>query len=247
MFRRLAEVDLRDNRPRKEGRLHKERTMSTVRIHRRSATVVAFAMLVAALHVPASAAPPKASITINDVSVTEGNSGTRVLSFTARIKGRRSTGASVAWATENVAATAGSDYNAGSGTVSFSSGKTQKVNITVVGDQTDEPDETFNVNLSGAVNAKIADVQGVGTIMDDDEAATLSIADDVVGEGNLGSTASANFDVTLSQAADDPGDGGLCHRERQCHGRKRLHRHERHTHFRRRSDGEVRRHRRPRR
>jgi hypothetical protein len=178
--------------------------MNAIGLHRRSATVVVFAMFIAALQVPAWGAPRKASITINDVQVTEGNAGTKTLAFTARIKGRRNAGTSVAWAAENVTATAGSDYVAGNGTVSFSSGKAQRINVTVLGDQTDEPNETLNVNLSGAVNATIADAQGVGTIVDDDEAATLSIADDVVGEGNSGATTPASFDVTLSKPLTTP-------------------------------------------
>jgi hypothetical protein len=175
--------------------------MNTDRLHRRSATVVVFAMLVGAFQLPASAAPPKPSISINDMVVIEGNAGTKVLSFTARVKGRGATKASVAWATDDVTATAGSDYNEANGTVSFSSGKSQRINITVLGDVVDEPNETFNINLSGPVNAKITDAQGVGTIDDDDEAATLSIADVVVGEGNTGATTPASFDVTLSKPA----------------------------------------------
>jgi hypothetical protein len=178
--------------------------MNAVRLHRRSATVVVFTMLIASLQIPAWAGPRKASITINDVQVTEGDAGTKTLGFTVRIKGRGAAGASVAWETQNGTATAPGDYNSGNGTVSFSSGKTQRINVTVLGDETDEPNETLNVNLSGAVNATIADARGVGTIVDDDEAATLSISDDVVGEGNLGATTPASFDVTLSKPLTTP-------------------------------------------
>ena len=38
----------------------------------------------------------------------------------------------------------------------------------MIGDKKQEPDETFTVNLSGAVDAGIADGQGLGTILDDD-------------------------------------------------------------------------------
>ena len=61
------------------------------------------------------------------------------------------------------------DYNAASGTVTFSPGTTEQVILVgVKGDKRDEPDETFVVNLSNAVNAVIVDGQGVGTILDDD-------------------------------------------------------------------------------
>jgi len=53
------------------------------------------------------------------------------------------------------------------------------------------------VNLSGALNATVADAQGVGTIVNDDTQPTISINDVTVQEGNSGTT-SANFTVTLS-------------------------------------------------
>ena len=42
--------------------------------------------------------------------------------------------------------------------------------MTTINDTAVEPTETFNVNLSGATNATIADAQGVGTINDNDTA-----------------------------------------------------------------------------
>ena len=64
-----------------------------------------------------------------------------------------------------------------------------------------EPNETFFVNLTSAVNATIADTQGVGTILNDDSAPpTLSISDVTVREGNSGTT-NAVFTVTLSAAS----------------------------------------------
>ena len=66
-------------------------------------------------------------------------------------------------------ALAGSDYTAGSGTVTFTAGATTAtVTVAVSGDRTREPNETFLVNLSNAVNATIADAQAIGTIQNDD-------------------------------------------------------------------------------
>jgi hypothetical protein len=52
------------------------------------------------------------------------------------------------------------------------------VTVPVVGDALDEPDETFVVNLSNLVGSpgRISDGQGVGTIVDDDPAPSLSVA-----------------------------------------------------------------------
>lgn len=75
----------------------------------------------------------------------------------------------VNWATADGTATAGQDYVAASGTLTFSPGETQKtISVTVSGDVVPEPNETFRVVLSGAVNASIADGDGLGTIEDDD-------------------------------------------------------------------------------
>ena len=76
----------------------------------------------------------------------------------------------VNFATANGTATAPTDYTANSGTVTFAPGVTsQTVTVQVNGDTTVEPNETFNVNLSGATgNATITDAQGVGTIVNDD-------------------------------------------------------------------------------
>jgi hypothetical protein len=76
----------------------------------------------------------------------------------------------VRYATANGAATAGSDYVATSGTLTFAPGETSKtVNVTVKGDNQKESSETFFVDLSGAsMNALIDVVRGIGTILDDD-------------------------------------------------------------------------------
>ena len=67
----------------------------------------------------------------------------------------------VAYATANGTATAGSDYQAASGTLTFAAGETSKtITVLVNGDRLAESNETFFVNLSGPTNAIIADGQG---------------------------------------------------------------------------------------
>ena len=67
------------------------------------------------------------------------------------------------------ATTGGNDNVAASGTLTFApSVATQTISVTINGDMTVEPNETFTVNLSNAINAAIADAQGVGTIINDD-------------------------------------------------------------------------------
>src|SRR6185312_8182699 len=137
-------------------------------------------------------------LAINDVSVTEGNSGTATANFTVTLSPASSQTVQVNYATGNNTATAGSDYTTASGTVTFAPGQTTRpVSVFVSGDTTFEPDETFNVNLTSPVNATVGDAQGVGTITNDDSQPTISINDVTVNEGNAGTT-TATFTVSLS-------------------------------------------------
>jgi hypothetical protein len=77
----------------------------------------------------------------------------------------------VGYATANGTAGAGVDYAATNGTLTLPSGQTTgTISVLVLGDQVAEPHETFVVNLSAPVNATIADAQGLGTILNDDQA-----------------------------------------------------------------------------
>ena len=71
------------------------------------------------------------------------------------------------------------------GTVTFTPGQTTvQIQVAVVDDATDEPDETFVVNLAGATNARIEDNTATGTIEDDDDPPTISVQDQTVNEGD---------------------------------------------------------------
>ena len=141
------------------------------------------------------------SLSINDVSVVEGNAGTTTANFTVSLSAASGQTVTVNYATVNSTATAGSDYVTANGTLTFTPGQlTQPISVTVNGDLTNEANETFLVDLSTPGNATIADSQGVGTITDDDSQPTLSINDVTVTEGNAG-TVNATFTITLSQAS----------------------------------------------
>jgi large repetitive protein len=108
---------------------------------------------------------------INDVTVKEGNAGTRTATFTVTLSPSAFERASVRWTTANDTATAPSDYTAASGFLSFLPGQSAKtLNVTVRGDTTFEPDESFLVVLSQPSGAVLADGQGRGTITNDDAA-----------------------------------------------------------------------------
>ncbi len=137
--------------------------------------------------------PVVPSLSINDVSITEGDSGTKTLTFTVSLSPSSSQTVTVAYATADGTATAGSDYQSTSGTLSFAPGDTSKpVNVTINGDTTVEPDETFFVNLSNAANAPVIDSQGIGTIQNDDTALVV-ISQVYGGGGNTGATYTNDF------------------------------------------------------
>lgn len=140
-----------------------------------------------------------ATLSINSVSTTEGNSGTKNLTFTVTLSAAQSASVTVNYATSNGTATAGSDYVSKSGSLTFSAGETSKtVSVTINGDTVQEADETFNVTLSSASGATIGTGTGIGTITNDD-AISISISPTTLSttEGNSGST-NASYTVTLS-------------------------------------------------
>ena len=141
------------------------------------------------------------ALSISNVTVTEGNSGSVTAQFTVTLSASSSQTVTVNYATANSTATLGSDYTSASGSLSFSPGTTSRtISVAVLGDVFDEVNETFVVNLSDAVNASIAKAQGIGTITDDDATPSLSINDVSLTEGNAG-TKPFTFTVTLSAAS----------------------------------------------
>ena len=109
------------------------------------------------------------TISINDVSITEGNSGTKAATFTLTLSGPSVEAIAIRATTAPGTATASTDYNPVNSVVIFQPGTvTRTIDVDIIGDTTPEPDETFFVNLSEPFGTTIADGQGVGTILDDD-------------------------------------------------------------------------------
>ena len=145
--------------------------------------------------------PVVPTISVGDASVVEGNSGTKQMVFTVSLSQAATGPVTVNYATANGTATAGQDYVAKSGTVTFAAGETQKtISITVNGDKVAELNETLALNLSSPSGATIADGAAVGTILTDEAIAPkIKVADAAVKEGDSG-TRDLSFTVTLSQA-----------------------------------------------
>ena len=148
-------------------------------------------------------APLPPSLRIGNCTVTEGNTGTSSATFTVTLSVASAETITVDYATGDGSATAGSDYQAVSGTLTFAPGETSKtITVPVIDDRLVEPTEYFYVALTGATNAVIADDAGAGIILDDEP--RISISDVTKAEGKKGQTTLFTFTVTLLAAYDQP-------------------------------------------
>ncbi|MGI0491461.1 Calx-beta domain-containing protein [Alkalinema pantanalense CENA528] len=141
-------------------------------------------------------ARPTISFASSSVSTVEGNSGNTPATFTVNLSNPSSEVVTVNYATQNGTATAGSDYTANTGTLTFNPGETSKnITIQVIGDTTPEVNETYQVQLSSATNGTFSGggstLVATGTITDDDAPVVpkVSITPTLVSktEGNSGS------------------------------------------------------------
>lgn len=124
------------------------------------------------------------TVSISDATIVEGDAGTSVMTFTVT-RSDANSAFSLDYETHDTTASAGSDYQPTSGTLTFSAGGalTQTITVTINGDTTIEPTETFTVNLSNLQQVtgttQIADGSATGTIQNDD--ITISYIHDIQG------------------------------------------------------------------
>lgn len=143
------------------------------------------------------------ALSINDVTLSEGASGTTNFTFTASLSSPAlAGGVSFTAATGNGSATAGSDYTSQSQVLSIAQGSsTATFTVPVTGDATFEADEIFFVNLTGVSGAALADGQGLGTITNDDAPPAPSFTAGPVSAINQ-SSATFAFTVTSPATAE---------------------------------------------
>ena len=144
--------------------------------------------------------PP--ALSINNVQVVEGSAGPTVAHFLVRLSSPTFEEVRVDYDVVGKTATAGTDFLPASDTLIFPVGTQElPVDVIVLGDTIDEPDETFLVKLSHEIGATLAVTEGLGTIKDDDEAPRIKIGNVTVNECS-GGTADAVFPVTLSAPSE---------------------------------------------
>ena len=149
--------------------------------------------------------PPRLSI--NDVSMNEGNAGPATFTFTVSLSAPAPAGGvtfDIATA-DNTASVADNDYAAKSltGQTIAAGNQTYQFNVAVNGDASIEANETFAVNVSIVSGATVSDGQGLGTILNDDSP-VLSINDVAASEGDTGTT---TFTFTVTSSLPAPAGG----------------------------------------
>ena len=149
---------------------------------------------------PTNATP---TVSINNVAVPEGDTGTTTLTFTVNLSAAASGSVTVDYATADSTADS-ADYNATTGTLTIAQGATSaNIDIQITPDTEIEVDEEFTVALSSPQGATLGTSVGVGTITNDDFP-LISISDANTTEGDNGPT-SLDFQITL----DRPGLGDI--------------------------------------
>lgn len=111
------------------------------------------------------------NLSINDVSLSEGNTGTTIFEFSVSLSSPAPTGGvTFDIATANNTATEPSDYTFNSLTSQTIPAGSSSYSFTVLinGDTDVEPTETFFVNITNVTGATVTDGQGQGTIQNDD-------------------------------------------------------------------------------
>jgi predicted outer membrane repeat protein len=112
------------------------------------------------------------TLAVSSPSVLEGNAGTTQAGFTLSLSAPSVQPVTVGYLTTDGTASVGQDYQLTSGTVTFATGTTgQSVNVPVIGDVLDEPNETFYLSLGPVTDATPVASSIQATIQDDDGSA----------------------------------------------------------------------------
>ena len=149
-----------------------------------------------------AAATPESALGVADATAAEGPSTT--LDFAVTLAPASSATVTVDYATGKAGdtATAGSDYTATTGTLTFAAGETAKtVSVAIVDDAHDEGSETLTLTLSDASGATLSDAEATGTITNADPLQKDWLA-------RFGRAAAANAIAAVTARLQTPRDAG---------------------------------------
>src|SRR3954470_4687544 len=115
-------------------------------------------------------APP--TMSVGNASVVEGTGGGSTAQFPGTLSAPSGFTITATYTTVSQTASAGSDFQPETGTVSFPPGMTtQTISVPIVADNANEGDETFGIDISAPQDVTIATPQAVATIRNDDQGA----------------------------------------------------------------------------
>ncbi len=121
--------------------------------------------------------PAPLTARIGDLTLNESSGGAGTVTLTVTLSAPSLQSITIAYATSNGTATAGSDFTSTSGTVTFLPNQTvQTISIPIAGDTVVEPNETFHVTLSNPTNAVIAKADALVTLLNDDSGAPPALS-----------------------------------------------------------------------
>ncbi len=127
-----------------------------------------------AITITVAGPPAPRLLAIGDATVIEKHEGIVEAKFRVTLSPANSLPVTVDFTVTDSTATAPSDYAATQGRITFATGGTiQYITVKVMGDRRFEQNEVFLVRLTNAVNASIADGDGIGTIQNDDAAVAV--------------------------------------------------------------------------
>ncbi len=142
---------------------------------------------------------------IDNTSVLEADGIDVFANFTVTLLGSPTEAVSVGYFTRDSSAVQGQDYRATNGVITFATGQTTRIiSIPVIGDTDDEPDEQFEVQLTGAIGATLLLSRdfALGTIVDNDPAVININSLLKIPEGTTNASI-ARFTVSLTSPSPD--------------------------------------------
>ena len=157
---------------------------------------------------------PTPRLSIDSPRVSEGNSGSTMMTFTVSLSPASTQQVTVEYeVTSQGTATIEIDFGVvSSGTLTFAAGDTSKtITVPIMGDTTTEPSETVIANLSVPSNAAFAGgvsvITGTGTIVDDDRvlSSDSSLSSLVLSAGELSpsfSSSTLSYTATVDRSVD---------------------------------------------
>lgn len=148
-----------------------------------------------------------ATLAINNVSDVEGDASTKTFTFAVTLANPSAAPVVVGFTTVDGTATAGSDYVAQSGTITFAPGdQSEEIGVVVNGDTSFEADETFTIDLTPP--APFNDPTATGTIVNDDAAvASLSVTKSLASAGPYFAGDEVTFEIIVANAGPDAATG----------------------------------------